>query len=78
MTGKLVFRHKFHVDGSLESYKARMVCWGFTQLPGIDYDEMFNPVVKSASVCIVLSLVDQLDIKNTFLHDTLSEVIYFY
>jgi hypothetical protein len=27
---KWVFKHKFHVEGSLECYKARWVCWGFT------------------------------------------------
>jgi hypothetical protein len=27
---KWVFNHMFHVEGSLECYKARWVCWGFT------------------------------------------------
>jgi hypothetical protein len=41
-------------------------------------------VVKPATVCIVLSLtvshswpVHQLDVKNAFLHDTLSEIVYY-
>ena len=50
---------------------------------GVDYDETFNPVVKPATVRTVLSLVlsrywpvHQLDVKNVFLHGTLSETMY--
>jgi hypothetical protein len=75
---------KFHADGSLKSYKVHWVCWGFTQRHGIDCDKTFNPVVKSAIFCTVLSLavsrdwmVHQLDVKNVILHATLSEVIYY-
>jgi hypothetical protein len=42
VTGKWVFRHKFKSDGSLDRYKACWVLRGFTQRPGIDYDD-FQP-----------------------------------
>jgi hypothetical protein len=49
----------------------------------VGYDETFSSVVKPATVRTVLTLVvyrgwpvHQLDIKNTFLHDTLSETVY--
>jgi hypothetical protein len=49
----------------------------------INYDETFSPVVKPATVHTVLFLVishfcpvHQLDVKNTFLHGTLSESFY--
>jgi hypothetical protein len=41
---------------TLERYKARWVLRGFTQRPGVDYDETFSPVVKLATVRTVLSL----------------------
>jgi hypothetical protein len=83
VTGKWIFKHKFNFDDSLERYKARWVLHGFTQRPGVDYDETFSPVVKLAMVRTVLSLavsrswpVHQLDVKNAFLHDILSEIVY--
>jgi hypothetical protein len=49
----------------------------------MDYDETFSPVVKSATVCMVLAiaascdwLIQQVDMMNVFLHDTLSETVF--
>ena len=83
VTGKWIFKHKFNADGSLERYKARWVLRGFSQHPGVDFLETFSPVVKPATVRTVLSLalsrrwpVHQLDVKNAFLHGTLTETVY--
>jgi len=79
VTGKWIWTHKRWADGTLERYKARWDLRGFTQCPGVDYDETFNPVVKLATVRTFLSLaltrrwpVHQLDVKNAFLHDVLT------
>jgi hypothetical protein len=71
VTGKWLFRHKLTSDGSLDHYKENWVLQGFTQRPGVDYDETFSPVVKFAIVRTVLSLalsqdwaIHQLDVKN--------------
>jgi len=80
---KWVFKLKKGVDGKVERYKARLVAKGYSQMEGIDYHEIFSPVVKLVSIRVVLALValldlelEQLDVKTTFLHGDLDEEIY--
>jgi hypothetical protein len=83
VTVKWIFKHKFHSDGTLARHKARWVVRGFTQRHGIYYDETFSPVVKPATIRVVLSIaasrqwpIHQLDVKNAFLHGHLHETVY--
>nr|GEV51302.1 hypothetical protein [Tanacetum cinerariifolium] len=78
-----LFRPKYYADGSLSRYKTRLVANGRTQHVGIDCDDTFSSVVKPATTRTLLSLalscgwlVHQLDVKNTFLNDALSETFY--
>jgi len=64
-------------------YKARLVAKGYAQREVIDYNEVFSPIVKNSSICILLVLaaqydyeLDQLDVKTTSLNDDLEEEIY--
>jgi hypothetical protein len=81
---KWIFKRK---EGSAPSeatrFKARLVVKGFSQIPGIDYNDVFSPVVKHSSIRALLGIVvmhdlelEQLDVKTAFLHGDLEEEIY--
>ncbi|RVW13214.1 Retrovirus-related Pol polyprotein from transposon TNT 1-94 [Vitis vinifera] len=79
---KWVYRIKNEHDGS-KCYKARLVVKGFQQKEGIDYTEIFSPVMKMSTIRLVLGMVvaenlhlEQLDVKTTFLHGDLEEDLY--
>ena len=66
-------------------YKAGLVAKGYAQMEGVDYNEVFSPVVKYSSIRILLALVAQLDlelaqmdVKTPFLYGDLDEKIYTY
>ena len=53
---KWVYRIKNEHDGS-KGYKTRLVVKGFQQKKGIDYSEIFSPVVKMSTIRLVLGMV---------------------
>ncbi|KAG9446485.1 hypothetical protein H6P81_012613 [Aristolochia fimbriata] len=82
LQNKWIFRVKQEVGG-VQRYKARLVVKGFGQREGIDFHDIFAPVVKMTSIRTILSIVavkglylEQLDVKTTFLHGDLEEEIY--
>ncbi|XP_062160269.1 uncharacterized mitochondrial protein AtMg00820-like isoform X2 [Alnus glutinosa] len=47
---KWVYRIKRKADGSIDRYKACLVAKGFHQQAGIDYSEIYSPVIKLTTV----------------------------
>ena len=80
---KWVFRKKYNSDGSLQTFKARLVVKDFTQKEGIDYFDTYAPVARITSIRILFSLtsifklhVHQMDVKTAFLNGDLKEEVY--
>ncbi|KAG8498844.1 hypothetical protein CXB51_005680 [Gossypium anomalum] len=81
---KWVFKKKEGTPGVEEpKYKARLVAKGYSQVPGVDFTDVFSPVVKHSLIRALLGIVamhdlelEQLDVKTTFLHGELEEDIY--
>ena len=66
-----------------ERYRARLVCLGYTQIPGIDFQGNSAPVVNDTTFQTVLTLAALydwdlaiLDVKKAFLYRDLKEDIY--
>ncbi|KAK3042568.1 hypothetical protein RJ639_001562 [Escallonia herrerae] len=80
---KWVYKKKDGIPGIEDArYKARLIPKGFTQRKDIDYNEIFSPLVKCTSIRLLLAMValydlelEQLDVKTTFLHGELEELI---
>ena len=53
---KWIYRIKKKSDGTVDRYKARLVAKGFKQCYGIDYEDTFSPVIKAATICLVLAM----------------------
>jgi hypothetical protein len=54
---KWVYKVKRKADGSINRYKPRLVVKGFKKRYGIDYEDTFSPVVKTATIHLVMSLI---------------------
>jgi hypothetical protein len=51
-----IYKVKKDADGSVEKYKAWFVARGFSQIKGIDYDEIFAPATRYSSIRSILAL----------------------
>nr|GEW32391.1 putative ribonuclease H-like domain-containing protein [Tanacetum cinerariifolium] len=80
---KWVYRNKKDERGVVVRNKARLVTQGHRQEAGIDYDEVFAPVVRIEAIRIFLAFVSymgfivyQIDVKSAFLYGIIDEEVY--
>jgi transposase InsO family protein len=80
---KWVFRNKLNEDGQVTRNKSRLVCKGYAQIEGIDFEETFSPVARMEAICLLLAYacsknvkVYQMDVKSSFLNGELEEEVY--
>jgi hypothetical protein len=76
-----VFKVKRNANGSVERYKACVVAQGFSQRPGVDFDETFAPTTKWAALRVIFALaaledweLKSVDISNAYLNGKLKDV----
>ncbi|CAL2265186.1 unnamed protein product [Prunus armeniaca] len=80
---KWVYKTKLNENGEVDKYKARLIAKGYSQQHGIDYTEVFAPVARLDTICLVIALaaqrqwtIYQLDVKSAFLHGELNEEVF--
>nr|GEY71868.1 copia protein [Tanacetum cinerariifolium] len=80
---KWVLKNKKDERGIVIRNKARLVAQGHTQEEGIDYEEVFAPIVRIEAIRLFLAYasymgftVYQMDVKSAFLYGTINEEVY--
>lgn len=80
---KWVVRRKYHSDGTLNTYKVRLVAMGFRQKECVYHFNTYAPVARTTPIKVLFTLVSlhdlivhQMDVKLTFQNGDLDEEIY--
>nr|GFB35245.1 retrotransposon protein, putative, Ty1-copia subclass [Tanacetum cinerariifolium] len=80
---KWLFKKKTDMDGVVNTYKACLMVKGYTQTPGIDYEETFSPFADVRAIRILIAIaayydykIWKIDVKTAFLNGYLNEEVY--
>ena len=80
---KWIFKLKKNPKGTIIKHKARLVVKGYSQRKGVDYDEIYAPVVRFETIRLLIALaalkdwqIHHLDVKSAFLNGEIKEVVY--
>jgi hypothetical protein len=70
-------------EGNIVRNKVRLVCKGYAQIEGLDFDETFAIVARLEAIIMFLAYacrkkfkVYQMDVKSAFLNGDLKEEVY--
>lgn len=80
---RIVLRNKYKHDGTLDRRKARVFAKGYSQKPGVDFNETFAPVARFSSIRTIAALaaekgmiLNQFDITTAYLNGVLKEEVF--
>ena len=80
---KWLFAIKRNEKNEIVRYKARLVAQGFSQIPGVDYEETYSPVVDATTLRFLISLANVkrlqmrlMDVVTAYLYGSLDSDIY--
>ena len=80
---KWIFKLKKNPQGNVIKRKARLVEKGYSHRKGIDYEEVYAPVVRFETIRLLIALaalkkwqLHHLDVKSAFLNGEISEIVY--
>ena len=81
---KWIYKIKRDAQGNVVKHKAIIVAKGYVQKQGIDFDEVFTPVTRIETICLLLALaakenwqVHHFDVKTAFLNGEIKEEVFF-
>jgi hypothetical protein len=82
---KWVFVRKRNEKNEIVRYKARLVAQGFSQRPGIDYEETYSPVMDAITFRFLISFAASegldmrlMDVVTAYLYGSIDTDIYIY
>ncbi|OWY92968.1 Gag-pol Polyprotein, partial [Phytophthora megakarya] len=83
LQNRWVFVVKYTGSGEIDRTKARLSIKGFLQQYGVDYNEIYAPVIRMEVLRLLLTIaalldfeIHQMDVKTAFLNGTLDDEIY--
>jgi len=82
---KWVFMRKRNEKDEIKRYKARLVAQGFSQRPGVEYEETYPSVMDATTFMYLMTLsvsnnlnMYLMDVVTTYLYGSLDNDIYIY
>ena len=84
LQGRRIIHNRWVFDRKTDGrQRACLVAKGFSQVEGIDYDDIFSPIVRYESVCLMVALaalqqwhMSSIDVKAAFLYGELDKELF--